>query len=131
MKTDFYKQSMFFGADAKTFRIAATLRRDMTLAERILWKRLSDRKNFNVKFRRQHPINIFIVDFYCHEFKLVIEVDGEVHISKESMEYDLNRTAVPYKFGIKVIRFSNEEVIFNIDSVINKIHKMITGFTTL
>ncbi len=124
MKTDFYNKSMFF-------RVAAILRRDMTLAERILWNRLSDRKIFNVKFRRQHPVNIFIVDFYCHELKLVIEIDGEVHNDYESKEYDLGRTAVLNKFGIKVIRFSNEEVIYNIDTVITKIHKVITEFTPL
>ena len=98
----------------------------MTTAELILWKKLKDRKLFNVKFRRQHPIDIFIADFYCHEYKLVIEVDGEVHLDEERFEYDDGRSGELERLGIRILRFSNEDVIFKIDKVINKIQKVIT-----
>jgi very-short-patch-repair endonuclease len=68
-------KSMFYGADSKTFEAATILRKNMTLPELILWKKLRDKSLFKVKFRRQHPIDIFIVDFYCHKYKLVIEID--------------------------------------------------------
>lgn len=122
---------MFYGANSITIRTAAILRKNMTLSEILLWKKLRDRKIFNTKFRKQHPIGMFIVDFYCHEYKLVIEVDGEVHNDKESGEYDLGRSAELNKFGIKVIRFTNDDVIYNIDSVITRILGVITELTPL
>jgi very-short-patch-repair endonuclease len=125
MGTDFYNRNMFYGADSKTIRAAAMLRKNMTLAELILWKKLKDREVFHAKFRRQHPIDIFIVDFYCHECKLVIEVDGEIHYDKETIEYDLGRTAELNKHGLKVIRFTNEQVISNIDLVIIQIQSVL------
>jgi very-short-patch-repair endonuclease len=131
MKTIISKFNMFYGADVTTLRAAAILRRNLTVAELLLWKKLSDRKIFKTKFRKQHPVFIFIVDFYCHEFKLVIEVDGEVHNDKESTEYDLGRTAELNRFGIKVIRFTNDDVIFNVESVITRILGVITELTPL
>jgi very-short-patch-repair endonuclease len=112
---------MFYGANSVTIRTAAMLRRDMTLAENILWEKLRDRNIFKTKFRRQHPIFKFIVDFYCHEHKLVVEVDGEIHLNKERHEYDLGRTAELNRFEITVLRFSNNEVQNNIDFVIKSI----------
>ena len=131
MKTNFTKISMFYGANSATFRAAGILRKEMTLAEILLWKKLRDRKIFNTKFRKQHPIFIFIVDFYCHEYKLVIEVDGDIHNDELINEYDLGRTAELNKFGITVIRFTNDQIIYNIDSVITKIQKLITDLTPL
>jgi len=107
------------------------LRKNMTLAELILWNKLKDRTLFNTKFRKQHPVFIFIVDFYCHEYKLVIEVDGDVHNDEVLSEYDISRTAELNKFGIKVIRFTNDQIIYNIDSVITKIHQTITELAPL
>ena len=123
--------NMFYGAEPSILRAAAILRKNMTLAEKILWKKLRDRKIFDVKFRKQHPVWIFIVDFYCHEYKLVIEIDGEIHNEEELIEHDLNRTAELNKFGLKVLRFTNDQILFNIDSVITEIHKNITEFTPL
>ncbi|TAL72302.1 MAG: endonuclease domain-containing protein [Bacteroidetes bacterium] len=131
MKTDIFRRNMFYGADSKTFRTAVILRKNMTLAELILWKKLKDRKIINTKFRRQHPVDIFIVDFYCHEYKIVIEIDGEIHDNEVSAEYDLGRTRELETYGIKIIRFTNDQVIFNIDWVITKIHKMITELAPL
>jgi very-short-patch-repair endonuclease len=122
---------MFYGAEPKTLRAAAIPRKNMTLAEKILWKKLKDRKIFNVKFRKQHPVWIFIVDFYCHEYKLVIEIDGDIHEDIEVVDYDLGRTAELNKFGLKVIRFTNDQILFNMDFVMSEIHKTITEFTPL
>ncbi len=122
---------MFYGAEPSILRAAAILRKNMTLAEKILWKKLRDRKIFDVKFRKQHPVWIFIVDFYCHEYKLVIEVDGEIHNEEELIEHDLNRNAELNKFGLEVIRFTNDQILYDIDSVVSAIHKKITELSPL
>jgi very-short-patch-repair endonuclease len=121
MGSKVFENNMFYGASPNIFEKATALRKNMTLAELILWKKLKDRKLFKSKFRRQHPVNIFVVDFYCHEYKLAVEIDGEIHLNKEANEYDSERTNNLNKFGIKVLRFSNYQIIFNIDSVIIKI----------
>ena len=107
------------------------LRKNMTLSEILLWKKPKDKKIFNTKFRKQHPIGIFIVDFYSHEYKLVIEVDGEIHNNEESNEYDSNRTAELNRYGLKVIRFTNDEIIYNINSVITTIQGAIDKLSPL
>jgi very-short-patch-repair endonuclease len=103
----------------------------MTKAEAVLWKKLRDRKIFNTKFRRQHPVYIFIVDFYCHEYKLVIEVDGDIHSDEAARQYDLGRKAVLNRFGLKVLRFTNNQILYSLDSVIETIHEEITEQTPL
>ena len=103
----------------------------MTKAEAVLWKKLKDRKVFNTKFRRQHPVSIFIVDFYCHEYKLVIEVDGDIHNDEKACEYDLGRTEVLNKFGLKVIRFTNNQILYSLNTVIKKIQREIMERTPL
>jgi very-short-patch-repair endonuclease len=131
MKTNYTGLSMHYGANPATMRAAARLRKNLTLAEYLLWKKLSDKEIFNVKFRKQHPVNIFIVDFYCHECKLVIEVDGEYHNDEYQCEYDCGRTSDLNNFGLKVIRFTNFEIINEIDQVINKILSAISEATPL
>ncbi len=66
---------------------------------------------------QKKPINKFIADFYCHTLKLVIEVDGEIHNTEENREYDDNRTAEFERYGITVLRFTNDEVFTNIEKV--------------
>jgi len=124
-------KAMFYGADSKTFEAATILRKNMTLAELVLWKKLKDKNLIKDKFRRQHPTGKFILDFYCHKYKLAIEIDGEIHKTDEMKEYDLNRSSELNKYGITVIRFSNDEVIFNIASVITTIQKIITELAPL
>jgi very-short-patch-repair endonuclease len=121
MRSLLKERNMFYGAKANIFDIASLLRKGMTLPELILWSRLRDRKLFKVKFRRQHPIDIFIVDFYCHELKLVIEIDGEVHLDQDIKNYDLGREADLEKFGITILRFTNDQVQFNLDLVMERI----------
>jgi len=112
---------MFYEADRLTFDKATELRKNLTLAELILWKNLKNRTLFKAKFRRQHPINIFIVDFYCHKFKLAIELDGEIHQNNKVHKYDSERQKFIENLGIKILRFSNEQVILNLNKVIEKI----------
>ena len=95
----------------------------MTNSEELLWERLKGKQVSGHRFRRQHPIDIFIADFYCHEARLVVEVDGDIHSMKS--EYDDGRTAEMEKFEIKVIRFTNNEVENNIDAVIRKIEMIV------
>jgi len=126
MRFRYNDKSMFYGADSVTFETASILRRNMTITEQRLWKQLSNRKLFKTKFRRQHPINIFIVDFYNHENKLVIEIDGGIHNNTERKEYDDGRSYELERYGLKVIRFTNDEVLNKIDFVVDEIIKVIT-----
>lgn len=108
---------MFYGAGKKTFLKALELRNNMTEAEKMLWCVLRNRKVFTERWRPQHPVDIFIVDFYCHKYKLVIEVDGEIHMQEEVLERDDGREHDKEKLGIKIIRFTNKEIFENIESV--------------
>lgn len=100
---------------------ARSLRKQPTLAESILWDKLRDRKLNELKFRRQHPFEGFILDFYCEELRLAIEVDGEIHQTKESLQYDKLRTEYLNEFGVEVLRFENADVVKSLDSVLNVI----------
>ncbi len=110
---------MYYGAKPETFAAAKILRNNMTYFEKILWERLKHKQICGRRFRRQHPILFFIADFYCHEARLVIEIDGEIHIQK--IEYDDGRSAEMEKYYIKVIGFTNSEVEKKIEDVISNI----------
>lgn len=88
------KLNMFFGAQPILFEFAKELRANETDAEMFLWHYLSNKDLYNVRFKRQHPIQYFIADFYCHKAKLVIEVDGGYHKLAAQFEYDSNRDIV-------------------------------------
>jgi very-short-patch-repair endonuclease len=116
---------LHLGAGKKTFDHAGELRQQMTPAEEKLWQSLRNRKLCGFKFRRQHPLKQFIADFYCHERKLVIELDGEVHQKPDVSEHDEGRTFELERFGLKVLRFKNEEVLRNINKVLEKIKEVL------
>ena len=97
------------------------LRNNPTKAESKLWQSLRKSQLETRKFRRQHSIDNYIVDFYCPTEKLVIEVDGEIHNNFINNENDFKRTEVLQKLGCKVIRFTNDEVFENIDLVLEAI----------
>ena len=122
------ERTMFYGASPNTFDKARLLRNNMTEAEKIVWDKLKNRKVFNARFRRQHPIRSFIVDFYCHEYKLAIEIDGEIHLKTEVNEYDDGRSHDIEKFGIKILRFTNNEVFTNLNKIIEEILENIAVF---
>ncbi len=117
---------MYFGAKPELFRLAQNMRNNPTKAENILWKKIKQFRKDGYIFRRQHPMDIFIADFYCHKLKLVIEVDGEIHSGNQAKEYDDSRSGELERFGIIVLRFKNEDVLNNLDIVINKIINIIT-----
>ncbi len=111
--------NLFYGASVEVRQRAKLLRKELTGAERILWNRLRNRQLKGFKFRCQHPIDRFIADFYCHEKKLIVEVDGQIHQFQK--EYDEGRTAELNRLGISVIRFSNEAVQNNLRQVCKEI----------
>ncbi|MFN9733033.1 MAG: endonuclease domain-containing protein [Microcystis sp.] len=99
---------------------AKELRKNMTLAEKKLW--YSYLKNFKFKVLRQRPIDHFIVDFYCPSLKLVIEIDGDTHFTDEGKAYDKERTARLESYGLKVIRFTNSQVLRNFEAVCEQLN---------
>ena len=113
---------MFYNAKPTIFERAKLLRANMTDAELKLWSYLRNNK-LGVRFKAQHPIDLFIADFYCHQVKLVVEVDGSIH--NLQADYDEGRTEEIERFGIVVIRFTNDEVIHHIDKVLISIQATI------
>ncbi|MEA3411171.1 MAG: endonuclease domain-containing protein [Pseudomonadota bacterium] len=102
---------------------ARQLRRELTDAERALWRHLRQRQVAGLRFRRQHPLGRYIVDFACLDARLVIEVDGGQHGERE--DYDEERTAWLQQRGFRVLRFWNNEVLNNIYGVMERITEAI------
>ncbi len=98
---------------------AREMRKNMTDAEKKLW--FGYLRNFKYRVLRQRPIDHFIVDFYCAELKLVIEVDGGQHFTENGLGYDNERTQILEGYGIKVLRFTNQDVLYNFSSVCDAI----------
>jgi cyclase len=119
------KLNMFFGADVILFENAKKLRDNMTWAERKLFEQLSCNK-LKARFKAQHPIFIYVVDFYCHKAKLVIEIDGDVHFNKEAQLKDIERTKTLEGFGLRIIRFTNEQIHKDMDGVLKEIKSYIS-----
>ncbi len=97
------------------------LRKNLTSAEATLWKHLQKKQLKGRKFRRQHSISHFIVDFYCPKEKLIIELDGAVHLDFAQQNYDLERTKQLESLGFKVIRFENKLVFEDLNYVLQEI----------
>jgi cyclase len=116
--------NMFYGAIKPIFARAEVLRKNPTHEEILLWQFLRGNQ-LGIRFKRQHPVWLYIADFYCHELKLIIEVDGSVHNVKEVMENDIKREEDIKSFGIKLIRFKNDEIRNEIENVIEKIKAVI------
>ena len=131
MKSRVIERNMFYGARKNTFQKAHFLRSKITDAEMVLWSRLKNRNIFKVRFRRQHPVDIFVLDFYCHEIKLAIEVDGRIHLKREIQEYDEGRSHDIEKFGIKMLRFTNEQILNNLNEVQTTILNTINDLSPL
>jgi very-short-patch-repair endonuclease len=105
---------------------AREMRHPQTPAEATLWRAIHNR-NLSYKFRRQHPIDHFIVDFYCAQARLCIEVDGPSHFEPDQAAYDLARTGFLEGLGYHVMRCTNEDVRYNIHAVVDEIVKTIEG----
>ncbi len=118
---------MFYGATPILFELAKKLRNNVTPTEMILWGMLKE-KFPQYKFRRQHPISIYIADFYCHSLKLIIELDGSIHDLADVKINDEIRQKNLEELGITVIRFSNKDVLKNIEKTLQEIEKNIKQF---
>ena len=118
------QKKMFYGSDANIFQRAKELRNQPTDAERILWMHLRTRPQ-GYKFRRQHPVGNYILDFYCHALKLAIEIDGPIHSTQEAIQADNERQTILEREEIRFIRFTNDEIMMNLNAVIEKINFVI------
>jgi len=97
------------------------LRRNMTKAEFMLWQKLKGKQLEGVKFRSQYGVGQFVVDFYCTELKLAIEIDGDSHFQDGVQEYDQERQAFIESIGIRFLRVTNDNVYKNLEGVLERI----------
>jgi very-short-patch-repair endonuclease len=108
------------------------LRNNMPPAEIILWSKLKGKKLGDYKFRRQYSVEKFVIDFYCPELKLAVEVDGDSHYTEGAEISDEERQAIIESFGITFLRFTNREICENLNGVLIKIichfDKLLTSF---
>ena len=116
---------MHHNAFGRLFSYARHNRKHPTEAERKLWEKLSV-KQTGFKFRRQHPIFSYIVDFYCVQLKYAIEVDGQIHLHPSKKLEDQGKDSTLTANGIFIHRFTNDEVLFDIKNVISQIHQRIS-----
>ena len=117
---------MYYGAGPLILKRAEELRKNMTSAERIVWEHLRINK-WKLKFRRQHPISNFVVNFYCHAIKLVIEIDGRIHDTDDVKKNDVLREKTLRSMGLTILRFTNDLVCDRTDDVLRKIDETISG----
>ena len=115
---------MFYGAGPIIFEFAKKLRNNLTLTEMILWGRLKEYFP-KLKFRRQHPISLYIADFYCYKEKLIIEIDGSIHDLNDVKANDVIRQKDLEDLGIKILRFTTKEITHSLDLVLQTIEKNI------
>ncbi|HEY3386501.1 MAG TPA: endonuclease domain-containing protein [Saprospiraceae bacterium] len=119
------KRNMHLGAKSSVFRNADRLRRNPTEAEEVLWKHLRNRQMEGVKFRRQHPIKGYVADFYANSLKFIIELDGGYHNNSVQKFYDKDREDILNDYNIDFLRFTNDEVLHNINHVLSVIRERI------
>lgn len=117
-------ENMYYGASNLIFQRAEELRNRMTPAEELLWRHLHVNE-WKLKFRRQHPVSNYVVDFYCHAIRLVIELDGGIHDVEEVKRMDSEREENLKALGLTVIRFKNEEVFQKRKLVLETIAKTV------
>ena len=104
------------------YEVARKLRSEQTPTEKKLWDALKNRQLNGLKFRRQHPIGGYVVDFYCPEKKLVIEIDGEIHNDPDRKDYDWVREQELTSQGVKIIRFTTKEIEDKLEDVLEDIN---------
>jgi very-short-patch-repair endonuclease len=105
------------------------LRREQTDAEKLLWYCLRGRQLYGLKFRRQYPVGPYILDFYCHEYKLCDELDGGQHYESAGIQHDAQCQAFLTSHGIYTLRFSNSDVLQAIEAVLLQIAEAIKPLT--
>jgi very-short-patch-repair endonuclease len=123
-------KDMHIGAKPELFKYAQEMRKNPTEGEKVVWNILRKFRHHGYIFRRQHPVDIFIADFYCHKLKLIIEVDGGVHDSDQAIEYDDGRSGELEKYDLNILRFTNEEVLNETEKVTLIIQNYISCLTS-
>ncbi|MCO8086177.1 endonuclease domain-containing protein [Acinetobacter lwoffii] len=107
--------------DPQLLQFAKSMRHTTTDAENLMWQLLRAKRFMNLKFRRQHVIAPYILDFYCHEIGLVIELDGSQHGTDDAIEYDVERTKFLEAVGLTVVRYWNHDVLGRMDVVLENL----------
>jgi very-short-patch-repair endonuclease len=115
--------------DPQLLDFARKLRKNQTDAEKLLWSILRSRQLLGLKFRRQQPIGPYILDFYCHDYKLSIELDGGQHYTNDGQKGDEDRAVSLAQRGIRILRFSNLDVLKNLEAVMLRIVEEVTSLT--
>jgi len=119
------KKKMFYGASRIIFQNAKRLRNHVTDAERIFWQKLKEAFPL-LHFRRQHPMSEYVADFYCHKLKLVIEIDGSIHELDSVIQRDQEKESYFVSVGLKVLRFTNDDIKHRADACIEEIRKLVS-----
>ncbi|MBU4375218.1 endonuclease domain-containing protein [Patescibacteria group bacterium] len=102
-------------------QLAKEFRKSPTKSEKIMWNAIRNRQFLDLKFRRQYLINGYLVDFYCYELKLAIEIDGSVHLDEIQINKDIERQKIIEDHGIRFFRVKSEDVEYNIQEVLNRL----------
>ena len=110
--------------NSQLLQFAKSMRHAATDAENLLWQLLRAKRFMELKFRRQHVIKPYIVDFYCHELGLVIELDGSQHGTDDAIEYDAERTKFLEALGLTVVRYWNHDVLGNTEAVLRDLYNI-------
>ena len=105
------------------------LRREQTDAEKLLWYCLRNRQLCGLKFRRQHPVGPYVLDFYCYEYKICLELDSGQHYESAGIEHDEQRQAFLISRGIRTLRFSNRDVLQHLEAVLLQIAEALKPLT--
>ena len=113
--------------DPQLLQFAKSMRHTATDAEQLMWQLLRAKHFMGLKFRRQHVIKPYIVDFYCHEIGLVIELDGSQHGTDDAIEYDAERTKFLETLGLTVVRYWNHDVLGRTDVVLEHLWQVCIG----
>jgi very-short-patch-repair endonuclease len=117
------------GLTAEYLAFVRQLRREQTDAEKLLWYSLRHRQLCGLKFRRQYPVGPYVLDFYCYEYKLCIELDGGQHYDSAGIQHDSQRQAFLASHGIHTLRFSNTDVLQNLEGVLLQIVETVKPLT--
>ena len=118
---DFVQDHRFIRTSERMQRLARELRQRMTPSERILWQALRGHQLDGLPFRRQHPFRFCIVDFYCPARRLVVEVDGPIHLAER--QADADRDATLRELGLRVLRVTNEDVLNDLPGTLERIRR--------
>jgi len=124
-KSPYHQDSMFKGASPEIFLRAKKLRQNLTKSEQVLWELIRKKETLGYRFRRQHPLGNYILDFYNHKLKLCVEIDGIYHNLDEQQEKDIEREEFLKYNGIRTVRFTNEQVLSQTQEVLSNLRRII------